>query len=309
MVAAAPGHGTSTAHARPCARQELDASMPEPTLKSPWGEGWDGEVATRWLAFETDHDRVNGPFGAVALARAQPTACDRVIDVGCGCGATSRDLAEAVGPCGHVLGIDVSPPLLARARQQSVLPHLEFLEADAQTERLPGDRDLIFSRFGLMFFQDPGAAFSNLAGALRPRGRLTFVCWRRFEENPWLHVPFSVARDVLPAAPVPPATGPSPFAFADPAGLEQLLRAAGFRSVDIERTDQSVVLGRDLTSATAFAMHTGPVGRGLAGADAATRAEVGRRISAALSAHAQPEGIRVPGSAWVVTAVRPPFTT
>jgi SAM-dependent methyltransferase len=260
-------------------------------------------VATRWLAFEAEHDRVNGPFGTAALVRARPLAGERVLDVGCGCGATSLALADAVGPGGHVLGIDVSSPLLDRARERSAaLPHVEYQLADAQTAALPPNRDLIFSRFGLMFFRDPASAFHNLAGALRPQGRLVFVCWRRFEENRWLHLPFSATREVLPQAPVPPADGPSPFSLSDPAKLGKLLRGAGFDWVHIERTDHEVLLGRNLASAADFAMHTGPVGRGLAGTDEATRAEVHRRISAALSTHAHPEGIRLPGSAWVVSA-------
>jgi SAM-dependent methyltransferase len=280
--------------------------MTEQTAKSsPWAEGWGGEVATRWLAFELDHDRVNRPFGMVALGRARPALGERVIDVGCGCGDTSLALGEAVGPGGHVLGVDVSAPLLARARQRATaLPHVQFLEADAQTGSLTPNRDLIFSRFGVMFFSDPAAAFRNLAGALRPQGRLVFVCWRRFEENPWLHLPFSVVREVLPGAPVPPARGPSPFALADQEHLGNLLKGAGLDSIEIERLDQQMLLGRDLPSATRFAMHTGPAGRGLSGADQATLWNVHQRIRAALAEHVHPDGVSLAGSAWIVTAVR-----
>jgi SAM-dependent methyltransferase len=202
------------------------------------------------------------------------------------------------------VGIDVSTPLLVRARQRAAaLLNVQFLEQDAQTGSLMPNRDLVFTRFGVMFFGDPLAAFRNLSGALRPQGRLVFVCWRRFEENPWLHLPFSAVRETLPAAPVPPVQGPSPFAFADREKLGQLLRAAGFDSILIERIDQDVQLGRDLASATRFAMHTGPVGRGLVGSDEATRWSVHYRIRTALSGYAHPDGVSLPGSAWVVTAV------
>jgi SAM-dependent methyltransferase len=273
--------------------------------RSPWGEGWDGDVASRWLAFEADHDRILEAFGQPALTTARPAPGERVIDVGCGCGATSLALGEAVGPGGHVLGIDVSAPLLTRARQRAAaLSHIEFVQDDAQTAQLPRNRDLVFSRFGMMFFRDPPIALQNLAGALRPGGRLVFVCWRRFEDNPWLHLPFSAARELLPRAPSPPEKGPSPFSLGDKSEVAALLKGAGFDSISVERIDQRIVLGSDLPAAADFAMHTGPTGRGLPGTDEATRAEAHRRIAAALSAHVHPEGISLAASAWLVMASR-----
>jgi SAM-dependent methyltransferase len=264
---------------------------------------WNGEAAGRWLALEEAMDRALEPFGAAALTRARAEPGERVLDVGCGCGATTIALARAVGEHGHALGIDISAPLLARARARGAgLPQLELCEGDAATAALPQDRTLLFSRFGLMFFRARRAAFHNLARALRPGGRLAFVCWRRFEENAFLHVPYLAVRDVIPDAPFPAADAPGPCALADREQLEQVLASAGFADVIIERFDHAVVLGHDAPSAVNFVMNSGPAGRALAGADETARTAVRDRLSLTLAREARSEGVALAGSAWVVTA-------
>jgi len=276
------------------------------TPANPWAEGWDqGDRAQRWVALEEEMDRALEPFGRAGLARAEVRSGERVVDVGCGCGATLVDLAEAVGPSGRVLGVDIAAPILERARARTAgLPQVELVQADAQTFAFPGDDDLVFSRQGVMFFRDEQAAFANLARALRPGGRLTFVCWRRFEDNPWMTVPFAEVQKVLPQAAPPPAEGPGPFAFADADRTRHLLAAAAFSDIDFQRFDAPAFLGSDLAGAVRVAMNTGPTGRALPGTDQATRALVRERLAQALAPLLRPEGVLLPGSAWIVHARR-----
>jgi ubiquinone/menaquinone biosynthesis C-methylase UbiE len=275
-----------------------------PRTANPFAQGWTDEIAQRWLTIEDAMGRANAPFGDAALSLGRAKPGERVIDVGCGTGPTTRALAEAVGPKGHVLGVDIAGPLLARAREHLAgYPQVELLQADAQTHPFSADHDLVFSRFGVMFFSDTAAAFRNLGSALRPGGRLAVVCWRRFEENPWVTVTFSALQQVLPNA-VGFAEGPGPFALGDPVSTWAMLDKAGFAEIGIEPFDTPYYFGPDLASAVHFATHSGPTGRALVDADQATRAAVRERIAAALSPHLSPGGVSLPGAAWLVHARR-----
>jgi SAM-dependent methyltransferase len=278
-----------------------EQGSPPPT----WTARWDEEVAQRWIAVEEAMDRALGPFGEAALVRARPHPGERMIDVGCGCGATTIALAEAAGTTGHVLGVDIAAPMLARARQRAAgRPQVEFVEADAATFAFSDDHDLVFSRFGVMFFGDPGAAFGNLARSLRRGGRLAFVCWRRFEENPWFEAPFAILRDLVPDVAPPPVDGPGPCAFADPERTMGLLAASGFDQISLHAVDLPACLGADVSDAMQLATNTGPVGRAFSAIDEETRAAVRGRLSALFGQHLRPEGVFLPGAAWVVLARR-----
>jgi len=162
----------------------------------------------------------------------------------------------------------------------------------------------VFSRFGVMFFADPQAAFGNLARSLRRGGRLAFVCWRTFEENPWINVAFAALREIVPEAAPPPVEGPGPFAFADADRMTALLAAAGFEDVSVEPVDVSVCLGTDVAAAVRLTTNTGPVGRALPALAEKTRAAVREKIGAVLRPHLRPAGVFLPGAAWVVLAQR-----
>jgi SAM-dependent methyltransferase len=279
-----------------------------PTPSNPYatGDAWSGPTAARWLACEAALDRVLEPFGAAALITAGLCPGERALDVGCGTGATTVAIARAVGPRGHVLGLDISAPLLRRARQRAVgQKHIRFIDADAQTATLSRDRDLVFSRFGMMFFSDPLAAFVNLAGALHPGGSLTFVCWRSFRDNPWQQLAFETTRKLLPDAPGPPSCGPGPYSLADRSLLVPLLDAAGFRDPHIRRLDHPVRLGASLSEAVQFATNTGPTGRALASRDIDTRQQVEEAIATSLTRHLGAGGVVLAASAWLVTAFAP----
>ena len=270
---------------------------------------WNGVLGAKWVAEQESLDAQLAPMSQLLAEAAGAQPGDHVLDVGCGCGATTLALAQAVGVTGQVVGVDVSTPMLARAAQRLAgLPRPpELVQADAQTAALGEARfDRIVSRFGVMFFSDPAQAFANLARALRPGGRLAFVCWRAASENPWAHVPLSVAlRHVPQPAPGDPHA-PGPFAFADAARTGAMLETAGFRAVRAEPSDGDMSLGgaRTLDEAAAFATRNGPAGRLLRDAAPEVIARIEAELRVALAPCLTPTGVHMPYAVWVVTATR-----
>jgi SAM-dependent methyltransferase len=268
-------------------------------------EFWNGPGARRWVKYQAQLDSMLAPFGRLVLdaAAVQPGA--RVVDVGCGCGATSLSLAEAVGPEGAVLGVDVSTPMLevaSRRAREGGLPNARFVVADASTHRFDGSFDLVFSRFGIMFFADPVAAFRNLATALRSGGRLTFICWGPVAENPWFSVPMTAAGTVISLPEPTPPGAPGPFAFADRGRLRTILESAGFVDVAITPATPTYVLGPDPETAATNAVETGPVARLLLDVDEPTRQRVRGAICEAIAPYQSPSGVVIASSAWIVGA-------
>ncbi len=271
---------------------------------------WNQTLGPRWVEQEAMLDAQIAPLGLAAMERARVHPGERVIDVGCGCGQTALQLAERVGPAGRVLGIDVATPMLERARARAAgRPHVRFAEADAQTHRFEPDHDLVFSRFGVMFFADPAAAFANLARALRPGGRLAFVCWQAIERNPWLLVPLRAVAAIVPLPPPPAPGAPGPFSFADPERVRGILAAAGFSQVALEPEEGELAIGAggDLERAVGFTLQMGPVAAALRESGAAGEAARGRAaaaIRAALAPFVTPTGVRAGYAAWIATARR-----
>ncbi|WP_437600030.1 class I SAM-dependent methyltransferase [Sorangium sp. So ce590] len=269
---------------------------------------WNEVAGPKWVAL---HDVISAqirPLGALAMDRAGLAAGERVLDVGCGIGETTLELGRRVGPGGAVVGVDVSAPMLDRARAAALsagAANVAFEDADAQTAALPGPFDVLYSRFGVMFFADPAAAFANLRKALRPGARLAFVCWRSLQENPWLFVPTLAVARHLPL-PQPDPHAPGPFAFADAARIGAILSRAGFVRVHHEPIDRelSVAGGRSLDETVDFLLQMGPASAALRQANAAP--ELVDRVRAdlreAIAPHAGPEGVRMGGAVWVVTA-------
>lgn len=266
---------------------------------------WNGDGGARWLAsHEIIHRQVES-IGLHALDRAELAPNDRVLDVGCGVGATTIEIARRVGPNGAVVGLDVSQPLLSRALDRAFeagIANASFVRADAQTASLPeGAFDAIFSRFGVMFFHDPEAAFRNLRRALRPGGRLTFLCWCALADNPWAHVPLEAVSMLVPL-PAPAPGAPGPFAFAEPDRVRTFLQGAGFSGVDFEKLDREVHVagGADLDETAAFMTRVGPAARALAEAGPEVRAAAVAAIREALTPHHTPAGVRMASATWVV---------
>lgn len=265
---------------------------------------WNASVGHTWARFQAQLDRQIAPLGQEALRVLAPRVGEQILDVGCGCGQTTLDLAARVGGAGHVTGVDISEPMLevarARARPAGAGP-ADFLRSDAQTADLgEGAFDGVFSRFGVMFFSDPAAAFANLRKALKPDGRLAFVCWRPYAENLWMRAPMEAAQPLLP--PIQPAdpTAPGPFAFADPQRVQAILRAAGFDQISITPFD-AMIGGSALEETIDLTFRVGPLGSALREApDLAPT--VREAVRACLSQYDTPEGVLMPAAVWIVHA-------
>ncbi len=266
---------------------------------------WNDAAGQTWAGLQDDLDRQIEPLGRRVLEVLALKAGERVLDVGCGCGQSTLALGELVGVSGAVLGVDISQPMLALARaRSSAAPQVSYAEADAQTIGFASAGfDAIHSRFGVMFFEDPTAAFANLRGALRPGGRLAFLCWRDISENPIMTLPMQAAAKHLPP-PEPPTPGaPGPFAFADPERVRGILAAAGFAEIALERQDM-LGGGNTLESALGLALRVGPLGRMLREHPDAGPAALAD-IRAALAARVADGRVRLPSATWIVTARNP----
>jgi SAM-dependent methyltransferase len=263
-------------------------------------EYWNGTAGETWAAEADALDPLLGPLGEVAMAALAPRPGEAILDVGCGAGATTRALAARVGPTGRALGVDVSAPLLAVARARG---GAEYLLADASHAELPGRPfDAIFSRFGVMFFEDPARAFAHLRGALAPGGRLAFICWRGLDENAWAHEPMRAALPHLrePPAPLPPEA-PGPFAFGDGGRVRSILAGAGFRDVEVAPLDTTYRLGADLEQAIAMVFKIGPLAR-LVQAQGLDPEPIRGALASAMRAAVSERGVEYPAACHVVTA-------
>ena len=268
---------------------------------------WNGQEGEDWAAHADRYDAASAAFDASLLDGARITATDRVLDVGCGAGVSTRAAARAA-PGGHVTGIDLSAQLLAEARRRSAaagLTNTTFVHGDAQVHPFePVAFDVAVSRFGSMFFGDPVAGFGNVARALRPGGRLALLSWQELARNEWL----LAIRRCLAAGrtlPEPPGDAPGPFGLADPDHVRRVLTAAGFEAVDLAGLPGTVRLGADAEDAFGFIGGLGLARGLLGGLDDATRQAALDDLRAALAAHATPDGVRLGASAWLVTARRP----
>jgi len=251
-------------------------------------------------------DVLLAPVAELLFDRARVGTGERVLDIGCGCGATSIELARRVGTTGYVLGVDISEPMLGRARERAPeeLP-LEFVLADATVHAFElGRSDLLFSRFGVMFFADPAASFGNLRKALRKGGRLAFACWREPRQNPWMMIALQEAYKYVPRLPEMGPEDPGPFSFAKEQRVRRILSEAGFSSIAIEACDLSldVAVGRGLEAAVSGALQVGPVSRTLEGQPPEAVAKVANAIRIAYGPLVKGSSMPLGASVWIVTA-------
>ena len=274
---------------------------------------WNGDSGRRWLANQERLDRVLEPFGLQALAAAGVQSGERVLDIGCGCGSTTLELARRTGPDGGAYGVDISAPLLGRARERAVelrLP-VDFACGDASRHPIEaGLFDLLFSRFGVMFFDDPAAAFTHLATGLKPGGRLVFVCWRGPQENPWLTLPLAAARPFLPPAAEADPDAPGPFAFARRERVEAILGSAGLHDIVMQPFDLALQVGvgaskaEAIEDALAYALQIGPLARLQGSLSDEVRSDIRTAVRQALASHADASSVRIASAVWIVTATR-----
>jgi SAM-dependent methyltransferase len=267
---------------------------------------WNGANGQRWTDRQAEQDVLLAPVSKALIDRAAARAGERIIDVGCGCGSTSIALAALVAPTGSVLGIDISGPMLARARELAPKgAAVDFVQADATVYPFdPLSFDLLVSRFGVMFFAEPALSFANLRKALRPSGRVAFACWREPRENPWMMAPLQAIYQHVPKLPPQGPDDPGPFAFASEARVHGILTAAGYKAIAMERVDLSfdIAIGRGLDAAVQAAMQIGPGSRALDGHPSETRDAAARSVKEMLKPHVRGDQVPLAGSIWIVTA-------
>ena len=265
---------------------------------------WNETAGPRWVDLQEQLDRMLGPLGQRALEQAHPTFGERILDVGCGCGDTTLQLAEKAGSLGLVIGLDLSQVMLDRARQRAeeAGSRARFQESHPQLENLPvGAFDLVFSRFGVMFFHEPIEAFSNLNRALRSGGRLSFVCWRSPDDNPLFNLPLQAAAPLLTLPPPSAPDLPGPFSLAPPDRAVNLLDEAGFVQIQCDPLDQNVPLG-SLSESVDFLLRMGPIVPVLAEADESTRQAVVENLRRMVQPYDTDQGVLLPTSTWLLQA-------
>ena len=265
---------------------------------------WNGPTGQKWAKHQTDMDRNMTDIAVAVLALADPKPGEKVLDIGCGNGSTSLALAEAVGASGDVMGVDVSQPMLAIARSRVRASNIRFIEADAAAFPFMPDRDLIFSRFGVMFFVEPVAAFANIHKAAAKGGRMAFMCWRPVEENEWAMVPYLAAKPFLPEQKQVDPNAPGPFAFADRDRTRGILADAGFREIAIEPFNGHMRLGTSPEhAALQLTSLMGPASRALKNVDEATRTKAREAIAKRMAEFQGSAPDIAPGTAcWLVSA-------
>jgi SAM-dependent methyltransferase len=262
---------------------------------------WNGPGGAQWVAQQDHTDAVLAPIAETLVEHAAPKPGERVLDIGCGCGATTLLLAARGG---HVTGLDVSAPMLDVARRRGAGQDIDWVLADASTYEAARPFDLLASRFGVMFFGEPTTAFTNLRRAARAGARLVFACWRPIAENPWMQVPLHAAYQHIPRLPKPDPDAPGPFAFADPDRVTRILTGAGWSPPTFDKLDVAldIAAGGGLDAAVQQATNIGAASRALREAPEEDRPAAIAAIRTALAGYADGERVALGGAVWLVTS-------
>jgi len=275
-------------------------------------EYWNGEGGQKWIRFQDRTDVNLIPFGIKAMDAAALSIGEKVIDIGCGCGDTSFEMARRIGPGGHVKGVDISMPILERAKARSKISekseereNIIFVNADAQTHNFNlAEFDVVFSRFGVMFFDDPIDAFSNIRKALKPDGRLSFICWQEAINNEWISLPLSVVAKYLPLPEPPGSEEPGPLSFGDINRVHHILSSAGYSDVAVKGFYTPFNIGGDLDEAVSFLMQLGPAAGVISQPDVddSIRHCIADELRKKLNSYITDSGIFLGAATWAVTA-------
>jgi SAM-dependent methyltransferase len=272
---------------------------------------WNADAGQCWTRFHADLDAMHAEVTALLMATCAARPGESVLDIGSGAGGSTFELARAVGPEGQVLGLDISAPLVTEAREiaaASGVSNARFDLGDAQDMALPRAAfDLAASRFGVMFFADPLAAFRNIATALKTGGRFVFVAWAGPEHNPWFATPGRIAQARLGALPPSPPEAPGPMAFRDADRVVGLLGAAGFEEARAEPVDLHLVLPGGIPAALNLLRHIGPI-PGVIRAHGGTEEDVQAihaEVAEAFAAYAGRDGLALPARVACFSAHRP----
>ncbi|HXE16678.1 MAG TPA: methyltransferase domain-containing protein [Stellaceae bacterium] len=266
---------------------------------------WNGPGGARWTNESASTERMLSRVAALLYEHAKIKPGETVLDIGCGLGPTTIELAKQAGPSGRAVGLDVSTNMIALARQRAAgIANIEFIAGDAATHNFAAPfADVLFSRFGVMFFGDPAAAFANLRKALKPGGRLVFACWRRMSENQWMLKPLLAAYEHVPKPPPADPNEPGPFAFADQERVARILTGAGFNPrftpVDL---DFEIGGGKGLDAAVQQSMTIGATSRLLQDQPDTVRTKVAASIRTALAPYLKGQSVALPGAIWIVEA-------
>jgi SAM-dependent methyltransferase len=271
-------------------------------------ELWASEMGKEWARRADALDRQLAPAGTAGLAALAPRPGERILDLGCGGGATTVELCRAVGPGGAVTGVDISPDQVAVARARAGNERAGFLVGDAETWPFEaGAYDALFSRFGCMFFGDPPTAFANLHRALKPGARVVLTVWRDLGMNPWAALPARIGADVLgPAEPPAPGT-PGPFAWADPMTFRPIIEGAGFTGLEWKEAPIMLQIGEAgpeeaVERAVAMMLRIGPLARRLKDQAPDIRGDIAERLAPVLEPFVSGGWVRMPGLIWVIRA-------
>jgi SAM-dependent methyltransferase len=280
-------------------------TVPVDPANAGQARAWDGDEGAYWADHARHFDRAVAAYHGTFMAACGIAPGERVLDIGCGTGQTTRDAARAAGP-GQALGLDLSARMIELARRLAAsqdIGNASFEQADAQIYPFPaGSADVAISRTGTMFFADPAAAFANIGRALRPGGRLVMLVWQGPGPNEWIRElggALAAGRDL----PAPPSGAPGPFALADPGRARTLLASAGFSDVDVDALHEPMWFGSDPGDAHRFVL--GLMGWMLDGLDQAGRERALDALSATVTAHASSDGITFGSGAWLIRAARP----
>jgi ubiquinone/menaquinone biosynthesis C-methylase UbiE len=278
-------------------------------------EAWNTVLFDKFVRFK--HLLVTGLSGHSDefLSRSPFRRGDRVLDVGCGFGDCTIQIAHQVGPHGEAVGVDCASNFVAAGASDAAgagIANARFFAADVQEDDLRGPYDHAFARFGTMFFMSPVPALRNIRRALKPGGRFAQIVWRKREDNPWLHDAELRVREIVPVVSHEETTqvhcGPGPFSMAGPDMVSAMMKASGFERIAFERFDADICIGRDLQEAVDFAMALGPAGEIIRLAGEAGERERPRVVEAlreTLARYARPDGIWAPSSTWFITATNP----
>ena len=274
-------------------------------------EFWNGEGGEKWVDFQDRVDESLATFGHKAMNRLKLVGGESVLDIGCGCGDTSIELARRVGLHGYVEGIDISDRILEQARKRKAiesLRNLNFKCSDVQFHRFEPMRfDVAFSRYGVMFFDDPVAAFRNIRYALKSGGRMSFICWRPILENQWVSFPLNIASNHVKIPEPPDRESPGAFSFGDKSRVERILSSAGFTDITVESYDAKFSVGENLEEAVNFLIHFGPASTAIKSQeiDNYTRMKFIMELYDSLSKYLIAEGVALGAATWIFTATNP----
>lgn len=272
-------------------------------------EYWDGPGGRHWAAEADRYDAINGRFGARLVETLAPAPGERILEVGCGNGGVALEIARRVGPAGRVVGVDLSGPMLGTARERAEAAGLDnaaFEHADAQVHSFePASFDAVTSRFGVMFFDDPVAAFTNLARAVRSGGRLAVLCWQELLRNEWITMTLGAALAHVPMPALGEPGAPGPFAFGDPERLTGVLRDAGWADVALDDLEEPMRMGDSVDDAVAFLQRTEMAQVLMKDVPDDTVARAWAAVRESVTPFASADGVVLHGRAWLAAATKP----